>query len=69
MRLPGTLASLTDKTWRPAQQSLYSDYGIECPLMTWNNQPFIRISAQVYNQPDEYIRLAAAIEAMSQRQW
>ncbi len=47
----------------PLQQRLFESHQIEVPLFSWPalNQRFIRISAQIYNRPEDYARLSQAI--------
>jgi isopenicillin-N epimerase len=47
----------------PIQDVLFSDYRIEVPVMLWPQAPkrVLRISAQLYNEPAEYERLADAL--------
>ena len=52
--------------WRvrdPIQGRLFEGWKIEVPIMRWPAPPkrLIRISAQLYNQPEEYSRLAQAL--------
>ena len=52
--------------WRvrdPIQGKLFDGYGIEVPIMRWPAAPkrLLRISAAVYNTPDQYARLADAL--------
>jgi isopenicillin-N epimerase len=60
--LPGKLPTMTTAEWTAQQQSLYTDDQIEAPLMFWNERYYLRVSCQVYNRPDDYERVAAAIE-------
>jgi isopenicillin-N epimerase len=48
----------------PLQDELFHQEKIEVPVTTWPRAPkrLIRISAQLYNQPEDYQRLAAALE-------
>jgi isopenicillin-N epimerase len=45
------------------QAALVERYGIEVPVFTWSPGPMriLRISAQIYNEPREYERLAGAM--------
>jgi isopenicillin-N epimerase len=45
---------------RPLQQTLFDQYRIEVPVFHWPHcgQPMIRISAHLYNRPEDYRRLA-----------
>jgi isopenicillin-N epimerase len=60
--LPGRLASLGQEQGLPLSKSLYHEDRIEVPLMRFGDQVLIRICAQVYNQPQDYYRLAEAID-------
>ena len=56
----------TDIGWRrpdPIQRRLFDGWGIEVPIMSWPSVPrrLIRISAQLYNTRDHYVRLAEAL--------
>ena len=69
----GSLASIvlpdgptTDVFWRnpdPLQPRLFAGWGIEVPIMSWPSAPrrLLRISAQLYNDPSHYARLADAL--------
>ena len=66
----GTLASVilpdgvtTEAGWRvpdPLKARLYDGNGIEVPIFRWPAPPrrLVRISAQLYNHPEQYVRLA-----------
>jgi isopenicillin-N epimerase len=47
----------------PLQDTLLYQYGIEVPIVPWPQPPkrVLRISAQLYNELDDYRRLAAAL--------
>jgi isopenicillin-N epimerase len=50
--------------WRPRdplQERLFNDWKIEVPIMRWPAQRVLRISAQIYNTPEQYERLAQAL--------
>jgi isopenicillin-N epimerase len=69
----GSLASVvlpdgatTEIMWRrpdPVQRRLFDDWNIEVPIMSWPTAPkrLIRVSAQLYNTRDHYVRLAEAL--------
>ena len=69
----GSLASVvlpdgasSEIVWRrpdPLQRRLYDDWKIEVPVMSWPAPPrrLIRISAQLYNTREDYVRLAEAL--------
>lgn len=46
------------------QDLLFDRYGIQVPILLWPAPPArqLRISAQLYNHPNDYARLAAALE-------
>ena len=72
-KMIGSLASVVlpdsptmETGWRvrdPIQGKLFDGYGIEVPIMRWPAAPkrLLRISAAVYNTPDQYARLADAL--------
>lgn len=54
----------------PLQERLFERYGIEVPVFGWPRLParLLRVSAQLYNRPEEYDRLAAVLpEALAGR--
>jgi isopenicillin-N epimerase len=64
---------IADGSPEPPTSSLYADpqqiqllerFGVEVPLVPWPDPPkrLVRISAQIYNQPSEYERLAAGLQ-------
>jgi isopenicillin-N epimerase len=62
--LPDSVTS--DIGWRrpdPIQRRLMDGWGIEVPIMSWPAVPrrLIRISAQLYNAREHYVRLAEAL--------
>jgi len=64
VRLPDGQA--TDLGWRqadPLQQQLFDGWGIEVPVVRWPAPPrrLVRVSAQLYNVRDHYVRLADAL--------
>ena len=40
---------------------LFEHTRIEVPIVAWNGRGFVRLSAQVYNRPADYDRLAEAL--------
>jgi len=55
------------RPWLDAlQERLWSEHCIEVPVMPWPAPPrrVLRISAQLYNTPDQYSRLAAVLPAL-----
>ena len=71
----GSIASIclpdgqvTEARWRrldPLQDRLFEEWKIEVPVMSWPAAPhrLLRISAQLYNGPQHYARLAEALSA------
>ena len=58
--LPPPLNQLDGPALEAFQQRLYTDFQIEAPLMRLDKQT-LRVSCQVYNQPQEYEHLAQTI--------
>lgn len=48
----------------PLQDRLFFEHGIEVPIMPWPEPPrrLLRVSAQLYNEPGDYERLATALQ-------
>lgn len=44
--------------------ALYDQYQIEVPVFTWNGRPFIRVSFQGYNSPEDAGALVAALKKL-----
>jgi len=49
----------------PLQNKLLFDHGIEVPIVPWPEPPkrLLRVSAQLYNEPADYEKLAAALRS------
>jgi isopenicillin-N epimerase len=62
-RLPDGSAEVGWRRPDPLQQRLFEDWRIEVPVMSWPAAPrrLVRISAQLYNRPEHYERLAQAL--------
>jgi isopenicillin-N epimerase len=64
----GALAtvSLPDGSYQALQDALLEQYQIEVPIVPYSAPPqrLVRISAQLYNQPDQYRYLAAALQEL-----
>ncbi len=43
------------------QATLRDRHRVEVPVIWWDGRAFLRLSAQVYNAPDDYARLAAVL--------
>ena len=65
--LPGRLATLSEDQARRLQHDLYHRHQIEIPTVLWQARWHIRISCQVYNTPEDYERLAAAVAKLAQQ--
>ena len=63
VRLPNGTAEVAWRRPDPLQQRLYDGWGIEVPVMSWPAAPrrLLRISAQLYNRREHYVRLAEAL--------
>jgi len=63
VRLPDGTAEVGWRRPDPLQQRLFEDWRIEVPVMSWPAAPrrLVRISAQLYNRPQHYERLAQAL--------
>lgn len=51
----------------PIQEKLFHEYAIEVPIIPWQSNPqqpqqLVRISAQLYNTPEQYQYLATALQ-------
>lgn len=62
--LPPPLDALCPDT-QPMNQRLYSEFGVEAPLVHWGGRTYIRPCCQLYNLPADYERLAEAIMTLS----
>ncbi len=64
MSIPGRGGSNPDPlAWGdPLQSRLLQEFGIEVPVFWFGGERLLRISSQLYNTPDEYERLASALE-------
>jgi isopenicillin-N epimerase len=65
--LPGRLAEMSDEESKLLQQSLYTDQGIEVPLIHWQGAWHLRVSCQVFNRAADYERLGEVIETCAKR--
>jgi len=61
---PRVIPRISYKGIGPFQELLYKRYHIEVPVWFWGDPPrqILRISAQLYNSPDQYSFLAEALE-------
>lgn len=49
---------------RALSDRLFAEHRIEVPIHAWNGRGYLRLSAQVYNAPEEYERLAEVLPAV-----
>lgn len=65
--LPRAPAATTDSLIDPLQEVLWREERIEVPVFPWGEPPLriLRVSAQLYNAPHEYERLARAVRGCS----
>ena len=47
------------------QRHLRHDFGIEVPIMDWGGRWLLRVSAQIYNRPDDYLALDRAVKSIT----
>jgi isopenicillin-N epimerase len=61
--LPGPSGLSTIGDLDPLTDRLRDEWGIEVPVFSWRDWPqrLLRISAQLYNRPEDYERLAEAL--------
>lgn len=59
--LPGDAAALSPLGQDPLQTQLKEQFQIEVPVFPFGGRRLIRISAQLYNSGEEYVRLANAL--------
>jgi isopenicillin-N epimerase len=64
--LPVTLAPDADAA-AALQARLFEEHHVEVPAFWWNGRAFLRLSAQVYNRPGDYDRLAEALHPKAAR--
>ena len=59
----GTATVIDPQGGDPVQNALWDRFRIEVPVMIWPSPPkrILRVSAQLYNTPEEYERLASAL--------
>lgn len=68
VRLPESLqpgAGARYSTFGELQLAICSRHSIEVPVVEWNGVRHVRPCCQVYNRPEQYERLADAIEALA----
>ena len=58
--LPGTVVRTLEEG-KGVSRRLAEGFGIEAPVFPWRDRGFLRLSAQAYNSPSEYERLAHAL--------
>lgn len=64
----GTLSEAPALYGDPVQDRLLFEHGIEVPFVPWPHPPkrLLRVSAQLYNEPEEYERLASLLRQLLQ---
>ena len=66
VRLPRSIHDhFGDRPFLDLIQRLFNEFKVEVPVVVINEQWFIRISAQVYNELEDYHRLADAINVLA----
>ena len=63
VRLPESACAAFDGPMS-LQLALYDRHRIEVPVMDWGGSWFVRVSAQAYNEPEQYLALAEAVHAL-----
>ena len=63
---PGFYPAAPPRTRDPLQAALFDRYRLELPVFTWPALAcrILRVSAQLYNVPEDYERLADALAAL-----
>jgi isopenicillin-N epimerase len=62
--LPSSLNQLDGPALIAMQQRLHDEFQIENPIVRWDGRTHLRVSCQVYNQPAEYLKVAATIKTI-----
>jgi isopenicillin-N epimerase len=63
--LPPPLDKLSDADGQALQKRLHDEFRIEVPTMSLNGRTYIRPCCQIYNTPEDFLRLADAIEKLA----
>ena len=63
VEVPGATAATFEEALA-LQERLFDEHRIEVAITWWDDRAFVRMSAQVYNAPAEYERLAEALMEM-----
>ena len=63
--LPGRLQGMTEPAGLALQQRMYSEHGIEVPIIRWCGRWFLRVSCQAYNVPGDYLRLGDVVAVLA----
>ena len=58
---PGLYPRLTAREAPDATRRMFQTHRIEVPFTAYDDRVWVRISAQVYNRPEDYERLAEAL--------
>jgi isopenicillin-N epimerase len=65
LRLPLRFQHIDEPAREILQQRLYNEFKVEAPLILWDGHAYVRVSCQIYNRPEDYERLAEAIEKIA----
>jgi len=65
LRLPLRFQHIDEPVREILQQRLYNEFKVEAPLIIWDGHAYVRVSCQIYNRPQDYERLAEAIEKIT----
>ena len=66
LQLPGALAK-TEEEARMLHNRIAEELAVEASPVAWNGQGYLRLSAQVYNAPEEYRNLAEGLPSLISR--
>jgi isopenicillin-N epimerase len=62
VRIPVDGSAATSKA---VQDTLHFEHKVECPVKTVNGRLYVRVSAAVYNEIEDYQKLATAVTAIA----
>jgi isopenicillin-N epimerase len=67
VRLPLGVEAATPADALAVHDRLIDEYGVEIPVTALGDRLWARLSAQIYNEPEDYERLGRAVLALKQR--